>query len=147
MARSVVLNTGVTGSDAITVNFDMRLKKDQDFQDGTKCDIVGGKVVTFGIPKINPIRLNTRSYAESLKEVGKADLNNRHYFDVTMQFNNGKDSTFVFDVTDKVRKLYRGGVITIELDMDTIPVPNRNGGSGFDAVVKDFEEKQWEFDM
>ena len=143
----IIITTGGTGSDAITVNFDMRLKKDQDFQDGTKCDIVGGKVVTFGIPKINPIRLNTRSYAESLKEVGKADLNNRHYFDVTMQFNNGKDSTFVFDVTDKVRKLYRGGVITIELDMDTIPVPNRNGGSGFDAVVKDFEEKQWEFDM
>lgn len=147
MARSVVLNTGVTGSDAITVNFDMRLKKDQAMQDGTKCDIVGGKVVTFGIPKINPSSLSTRSYEESLKAVGKADLNNRHYFDVTMQFSNGKDSTFVFDITDKVRKLYRGGVITIELDMDTIPVPNRNGGSGFDAVIKDFEEKQWEFDM
>ena len=64
-----------------------------------------------------------------------------------MQFNNGKDSTFVFDVTDQVRKLFRGGVITIDLDMDTVPVPSRPGGSGFDAVVKDFEEKQWEFDM
>lgn len=147
MARSVTLNTGVTGSDAITVNFSMRMKKDMALQDGTKVDIIGGKVLTFGIPKVNPSRLDTRAYKESLKQVGTADLNNRHYFDLSMQFNNGKDSTFVFDVTDQVRKLFRGGVITIDLDMDTIPVPNRPGGSGFDAVVKDFEEKQWEFDM
>ena len=147
MARSVTLNTGVTGSDAITVNFSMRMKKDLALQDGTQVDIIGGKVLTFGIPKVNPSRLDTRAYKESLKEVGTADLNNRHYFDLSMQFNNGKDSTFVFDVTDQVRKLFRGGVITIDLDMDTIPVPNRPGGSGFDAVVKDFEEKQWEFDM
>ena len=146
MARSVTLNTGVTGSDAITVNFNMRMKKDLDV-DGEKVDIIGGKVLTFGIPKINPSRLDTRAYTESLKEVRAADLNNRHYFDVTMQFNNGKDSTFVFDVTSQVRKLFRGGVITVELDMDTIPVPNRTGGSGFDAVVKDYEEKEWEFDM
>lgn len=147
MARSVTLNTGVTGSDAITVNFSMRMKKDMALQDGTKVDIIGGKVLTFGIPKVNPSRLDTRAYKESLKQVGTADLNNRHYFDLSMQFNNGKDSTFVFDVTDQVRKLFRGGVITIDLDMDTIPVPSRPGGSGFDAVVKDFEEKQWEFDM
>ena len=31
--------------------------------------------------------------------------------------------------------------------MTKVPVPVRPGGSGFDAVVKDFEEKQWEFDM
>ena len=147
MARSVTLNTGVTGSDAITVNFSMRMKKDLALQDGTQVDIIGGKVLTFGIPKVNPSRLDTRAYKESLKEVGTADLNNRHYFDLSMQFNNGKDSTFVFDVTDQVRKLFRGGVITIDLDMDTIPIPSRPGGSGFDAVVKDFEEKQWEFDM
>lgn len=147
MARSVSLNTGVTGTDAITVNLDMRMKKDVALADATKVDIIGGKVLTFGIPKINPISLNTRSYKESLQQIGKTDLNNRHYFDLTMQFNNGKDSTFVFDVTDQVRKLYRGGVITINLDMDKIPVPVRPGGSGFDAVVKDFEEKEWEFDM
>jgi hypothetical protein len=68
--------------------------------------------------------------------------------DVTMQFNNGMDSTFVFDVTDQVRRRFKGGVITVELDMDTIPVPSRNGGSGFDAVVKDFEDGgTHEFDM
>ena len=67
--------------------------------------------------------------------------------DVTMQFNNGTDSTFVFDVSQQVRDRFKGGVITIELDMDTIPVPSRSGGSAFDAVVKDFEEETHEIDM
>lgn len=147
MARSVTLNTGVTGDDAITVHFNTRMKQDVYTKSNEKVDVIGGKVLTFGIPKLNPNGLNTRAYTESLKKVRAADLGNRHYFDVTMQFNNGMDSTFVFDVTDKVRKLFRGGVVTLELDMDTVPRPTRKGGSGFDAVVKDFEEKQWEFDM
>ena len=147
MARSVNLNTGQTGTDAITVNTNMRMKFDQKGKDDETVDIIGGKVLTFGIPKLNPYSLDTRAYTESLKKVADADLNNRHYLDVNMQFYNGKDSTFVFDVTDQVRRLYRGGVITVELDMDHVPVPSHSGGSGFDAVVKDFEEKEWEFDM
>ena len=147
MARTVTLNTGITGDDAITVHFNARMKKDVITKSNETVDIIGGKVLTFGIPKLNPNTLSTRAYTESLQKVRSADLGNRHYFDVTMQFRNGMDSTFVFDVTDKVRKLFRGGVITLELDMDTVPVPTRKGGSGFDAVVKDFEEKQWEFDM
>ena len=55
--------------------------------------------------------------------------------DFTMQFNNGMDSTFVFDVTQQVRQRWKGGVINVELNMDTIPMPSRSGGSGFDAVV------------
>ena len=147
MSRSVNLNTGVTGPDAITVNFNMRMKLDRNGKNNETIDIIGGKVMTFGITNLNPHKLSTRAYAESLDKVKAADKNNHHYLDVTMQFYNGKDSTFVFDVTDQVRRLFRGGVITVELDMDTIPVPTRSGGSGFNAVVKDFENKQWEFDM
>ena len=147
MARSVNVNTGVTGTDAITVNFYMRMKHDVTDKKGETVDVIGGKALTFGMPKLNPYKLDTRSYLESLEKVAEADLNNRHYVDVKMQFYNGKDSTIVFDVTDQVRRLYRGGVITVELDMDKVPIPNRSGGSGFDAVVEDFEEKQWEFDM
>lgn len=104
-------------------------------------------MLTFGIPKLNPSKLDARAYLESLQKVRDADFNNRHYIDVKMQFYNGKDSTFVFDVTDQARRLFRGGVITVELDMDKVPVPNRSGGSGFDAVVEDYEEKEWIFDM
>ena len=64
-----------------------------------------------------------------------------------MQFNNGLDSTFVFDVTDQVRHRYKGGVLTVELDMDSISIPRRPGGSAFDAVVEDYEEVTHEFEM
>lgn len=147
MARSVSLNTGITGNDPITVNYSMRMKKDMKGKGGEDVDIIGGKVMTFGIPNLNPYKLSTRAYAESLSQVKQADKDNHHYVDVKMQFYNGTDSTLVFDVTDQVQRLYRGGVITIDLDMSKVPVPNRSGGSGFDAVVEDFEKRQWEFEM
>lgn len=147
MARSVTLNTGITGSDPITVNYSTRMKFDVKDREGRYCDVIGGKLLTFGITNLNPNKVPTRAPEESYKQVMQADKGNRHYIDIKMVFNNGMDSTFVFDVTDKVRRLFKGGVITIELDMDTIPVPGRKGGSGFDAVVKDYEEEEWEFDM
>lgn len=147
MARSAVLNSGLTGSDAITVNYNMRMKYDCKGKNSELVDIIGGKVLTFGIPNLNVRGLSTRAYAESLAKVNEADKGNYHYIDVTMQFQNGKDSTLVFDVTDQVRRLFHGGVITIELDMDKVPLPYRTGGSNFDAVVKDFEEREWEFEM
>lgn len=147
MARSVTLNTGHTGTDAITVNGNLRMKFDQKGKNGETVDIIGGKILTFGMPNMNPGTLSPKAYKESLEKVKAADLNNRHYLDVTMQFYNGKDSTLVFDVTDQIRRLFRGGVITVDVDMDHVPVPVRPGGSGFDAVVKDFEEKEWEIEM
>lgn len=138
MARSVVLNTGVAGSDAITVYYNTRFKKGC-HKNQELVDIVGGRLMTFGICNLNPNRV---SRAADIKD------GVRHYMDCTMQFNNGMDSTFVFDVTDQVRKLYKGGVITVELNMDTVPIPQRSGGSGFDAVVKDTEDGgTYEFDM
>lgn len=130
MARSVNLNTGVAGTDAVAVSFNMRMKPNKDMN-GENVDIIGGRLMTFGIPGQNGNRV-TRA-EESNDE-------NRHYIDVNMRFYNGMDSTFVFDVTDQVRKRFKGGVITIELDMDTVPVPKRPGGSGFNAVVKEFDE-------
>ncbi len=147
MSRSVNLNTGVTGPDPITVNFNMRMKQDVMGKQQEKVDIIGGKVLTFGIPNLNPTKVNTRAYSEAMTKVMEADKDNRHYVDLTMQFYNGKDSTFVFDVTDQVRRLYRGGVITIDLDMDKVPIPSSSGGSAFNAVVKDYEQREWEFDM
>ncbi len=147
MARTVNINTGVTGTDAITVNFNTRMKLDVSGKNNEKVDIIGGKLLTFGMPSMNPHKLSTRAYMESLQKVADSDTGNRHYVDVNMQFYNGKDSTLVFDVTDQVRRLFRGGVITIDVDMDHVPVPDQKGGSGFDAVVKDYDEEQWEFDM
>jgi len=130
MARTVNLNTGTAGSDAITVHYNVRFKPNCDMK-GESVDIIGGRLMTFGMCNLNP-RAITR------QEEVKDDL--IHYMDVTMQFNNGLDSTFVFNVTDQVRQKYKGGVLTVELDMDTIPIPSRAGGSAFDAVVEDYKD-------
>lgn len=137
MARSVVLNTGRAGQDPITVYYKVR-KKDNCKKDGELVDIIGGRLVTFGMCNQAP---------NQIKNVFEVTDKESHYMDVKVYFNNGKDSTLVFDVTDQVRKRYRGGVITVELNMDTVPIPTRSGGSGFDAVVQDFEEETHEFEM
>ena len=136
-ARSTVVNTGISGEDIITVYFNTRFKKNCDM-DGEPVDIAGGRLLTFGISGQNANRIK---HIEDVKD--KAN----HYLDITMQFNNGMDSTFVFEVSDQVRKHWKGGVITVELDMDTVSVPSRSGGSAFDAVVKDFEEETHEFPL
>ena len=86
--------------------------------------------------------------ANDIKDASEVRDNHRHYMDFTMQFNNGMDSTFVFDVTDQITNRWKGGVITCEIDMDTIRIPRRSGGSAFNAVVKDYEDGgTYEFPM
>ncbi len=143
MARSVNLNTGVAGRDAITVNYVCNLKKGCHME-GDTVDIVGGKVLTFGMCNINGSRVNAPSETKNHSTYTRnnelhVNDGHHHYIELEMQFYNGMDSTFVFDVTDQVRKRYKGGVLTVELDMDTVNIPSRSGGSGFDAVVKDYE--------
>lgn len=136
MARSVKLNDGVSGSDPIRVNYGCRFKEHCD-KEGEDVDIIGGRLMTFGMCNMNP---NTITRVEDIKEADGT----RHYLDVNMKFYNGMDSTIVFDVTQQVRRRYKGGVLTIELDMDTVRIPNRKGGSGFNAVVEDYIEEYHE---
>jgi hypothetical protein len=145
MARSTVLNDGTSGSDAITVTYNQRLKKDIPYVpygvqiDSTAApvvnpelvDVIGGRLLTFGMCEQN---------ANKIKRYEDVRDKEKHYMDVNMQFYNGMDSVLVFDVTDQVRHRWKGGVLTIELNMDTVPIPVRKGGSGFNAVVKDFED-------
>lgn len=130
MAAGVSLNSCRTLTDAVTVNYQTRLKKDVRIpQTGEVVDVIGGKLTTFGICGTNPTKVNTR-----------ADLSQddpRHYLDLNVTFLNGLDSTMVFDVTDIVTERFKGGVITIDLDVDEMEIPTRPGGSGFEAVVKD----------
>lgn len=127
MARATCLNTQRAAREPVTVYYNVRLKTHCQMQ-GEDVDIVGGRLMTFGLPGLDP-----RAHAAPPPAA-------RHYIDVCLQFNNGNDSTFVFDVTDQVRRRYLGGVVTVELDMDTIPPPGRRGGSAFDAVVRDYED-------
>lgn len=145
MARTTCLNSGRAGADAVTVNYYSRLKRDlpylpysitggeissPDYAGAERVDIIGGRLMTFGMCNQTPN--NYTHYREVTDR-------NEHYMDVNMQFNNGMDSTLVFNVTDQVRRRYKGGVITVELDMDTVPIPTRRGGSGFNAIIEDFD--------
>lgn len=132
MAGSTNVNTGIAGPTPVTVTYNVRFKNNCIIEETNEnVDIAGGRVMTFGICNQNGNRIT--QYSEVKDE-------SRHYMDLTMQFNNGLDSTFVFDVTEQVRRRWKGGVLTVELDMDTVPIPRRTGGSAFDAIVKDYED-------
>ena len=132
VAKATNVNTGVSEDDPVTVTYNTYFKPTATVPTtGENVAVAGGRLMTFGIPNQNGNRI---------KDVSEVKDKYQHYMDINMQFNNGMDSTFVFDVTDQIRKRWKGGVITIELDMDTIPVPRRSGGSAFNAIVKDFEE-------
>lgn len=137
MASSTNLNTGVTNDEVISVNFNQRLKTHCNLN-GEDVDIVGGRLFTFGLNGMNP----ALSTWESAKE-----NTTKNYIDVNLLFNNGIDSTFVFDVTDQVHRRYKGGILTIELDVDKIQIPSAGGSSGFDAIVEDYDSATYEFDM
>ena len=137
MARQTNLNTGYTSDDEISVNFYQRMKRHVS-KKGEDVDIIGGRLFTFGLCNLNPSRA-TRASADDSKV--------KNFLDVNMYFNNGLDSTYVFDVTSQVKRRYKGGIITIEIDVDTIKIPSRKSGSGFDAVVKDFDTLTYEIPM
>ena len=139
MARGVTLNSGKANRDAVAVHYNVRFKRDCIIkQTGELVDIAGGRCLTFGITNQNSSRIS---------RAGDVRDKIKHYMDVNFHFSNGNDSTLVFDVTDQVRKRYKGGVITIDLDVDTVRIPSRTGGSGFDAIVDEFEEELHEIEV
>lgn len=166
MARSTCLQTRRAENDAISVYYKCRKKDNIPYipygkTESELTDVIGGRLMTFGMCGVLPYEIDdildsiAARDSNEIKRIAQdpVKLNNivkdpnRHYIDFNVRFYNGMDSTIVKEVTDQVRLNYKGGVITVELDMDTVPIPKRAGGSGFKAVVKDFEEVQYEFDM
>lgn len=149
MARSVNLLSHVTGSDPISTSHAIRMKKNKYFiPDSTtmeleNVDIAGGRVFTFGLTDVDPFSV-TRS-GNDYSQILNSEI--RNYMEVDFLFSNGRDSTFLFDVTEQVKQRYKGGVLTVHIDMDTIPVPGSGAGSGFDAVVVPPDEETHEFEM
>ncbi len=148
MARSVNLKSHVSSSQDISVNYPMRLKRHLAYPDTVQhvdedVDIIGGRAFTFGLTGVNPYEVTRASTSYQIIEQSTVP----NYLELNMIFYNGRDSTFVFDVTDQVKERYKGGVITIHLDVDQVPVPGSSGGSMFDAEVEDFEEETHEFEM
>lgn len=148
MARSVNLNTHITSEQDIAVNYPLRMKKHMVYVDSVMqrqeyVDVIGGRVMTFGLTQTNPYAIS-RAEAD-YQQMMQSKVPN--YLEFDLHFINGYDSIFVFDVTDQVKEHYKGGVITIHLDVDKISLPVTKGGSMFNAVVEDYVEETHEFEM
>lgn len=134
-ARSVNMLSHITSNQDISVLHSMRMKRHCDYK-GEDVDIIGGRAFTFGVTGVDPYRISRASQSYDQLMASKV----RNYIELKVVFNNGYDSTLVFDVTKQVKERYKGGVLTVHLDVDTVSIPSRSGGSGFDAIVKDFDE-------
>lgn len=129
MAYSVNLTSGFTDETAVSVPMDVHLNKTED------PDMMGARVLSFGIPGCNPY--DDASVA--------AAPQGRHWFVLNVNFGVGTYKNIRIDVTDQIRALPTGGVITLEVDVDDFPPeitdPPVTGGGGFNPLVGDWDEE------
>lgn len=178
MAYDTNVNTHVTGTDPVSVYYNNRMKKFSDTGitlSGTfpnrlstfigptdsvtkkavettytdePVDVIGGKLLTFGMCDLNPGSFSARAtYAESYRRINDIDQS-PHYIEVPLQFYNGQRAVYSFDVTDQVRTLFKGGVLTVVIDVAHLPIPDSGGpNSSFDAEVEEMHQEVHEFEM
>lgn len=141
MARTTIVDQCKAGYEPVAVKYNTRMKADIAWQGDEKVDIFAGRLQTFGICNIDPYAIESclqiPAYQQR-KAYNRTPVH--HYLDLNLVFSNGCDSTLVFDVTDDVLLRFRGGVITVQVDADTIPMPRRAGGSGFSAMIEGEED-------
>ncbi len=127
MAEGVNLWTKETHDNTVSVPMDMYMDRAQ--------DMMGARVLSFGLPGCNPY--DEASVAAAAK--------NDHFLVINVNYSNGSWRNVRIDITDDVNALPLGGVITLEIDVndfppDTRPVTPGNSG-GFNALVSDWDEK------
>lgn len=124
MAAGVDLNTRTSWTGTVSVPMDIYIDKAQ--------DMLGGKVYTFGNPGCNPY--DDASVAAMPEQ--------SHHLVLNVTYINGSWKNIRMDVTDQVRALPLGGVITLEIDVDDFPPDeSAGGGGGFNALVGGWDEE------
>ena len=134
LARQTNVTTAQTGLADVSVLFGMRLKKD--LSKGSELvDVLGGKLTTFGLCGMDSWS-NSRG---ATYKGSRSDVDNN--FAVSMKFANGADSTYYYNVTDQFQRQCHGGLISIDIDVDSLEIPvskTPTGGSGFDPHVEEY---------
>ena len=129
MAYSVNMASGFTDETTVTVPMDVHINKTED------PDMMGARVLSFGIPGCNPY--DGASVA--------AAPQGKHWFVLNVNFSTGTYKNIRIDVTDQIRALPTGGVIQLEVDVDDFPPeetdPPVSGGGGFNPLVGDWNEE------
>lgn len=124
MSEGVNLFTRETEQGTVSVPMDVYMDKEQ--------DLLGAKVYTFGIPGCNP-------YDKASVEAAPSG---RHYLVLNVTYVNGSTRNIRADITDQVRDLPTGGVITLDIDVDDFPPDERAGGTdGFNALIEGWNEE------
>lgn len=126
MAEGANLQTGVTSTNIVSVPMDVRINRTAD------PDLLGARLISFGIPGCNPYDDASVAASES-----------QHFLVLSVSYKDGGYTNIHVDVTDQVRALPLGGVITVELDVDDFPPeePQPGGGGGFDALLGEWKEE------
>ena len=109
--------------------------------DGTDtiADIMGARIQTWGLPSIVPLEEVTRG--------GVVEVADSAFVGVGLQLHNGYTYVLQKNVTEQMAEHPAGGVITLVLDVtkeipdSIINRPQVESGSGFDAVVKEWENE------
>lgn len=142
-ANGTSVNTGHTNNSPCMVYFPTRMKRNLTVE-GERVDIIGGKLTTFGLCDMEGWRVNSR--AEYMGS--RLDLDNRLYF--TLLFNNGKERTVNYLITDQCRAQSHGGVITLHLNCRDIEIPSDGSGQKGDffvPTIDDYENVDYDIPM
>lgn len=93
-------------------------------------DMLGARFMTFGIPGCNPYDAASVAASEST-----------HFLVLNVSYGNGTYKNIRVDVTDQLRALPLGGVITLELDVNDFPPEGGGGGGGFEPLIDEWEQE------
>lgn len=132
MARTTDVNTRVAGNDAVSVYYNVIKKDHLATELGEDVDVIGGRLLTFGIPGFNPWAMTKDS---------KATDDQSHYLLINVVYSNGSSGALKVNVADQIRSRYKGGVISVHVNVDDLDIPKEDVGSGFGASVQTPEEE------
>ena len=145
-ASGTSVNTGHTWDKPVLVYYGSRFKQGVEIGDtGEKVDVIGGKLTTYGLCDMDSYSATRNS---SVYTGTRTDLTNNLYVDVV--FSNGVTSTLQCDVTEQCQQQAHGGVITVDVDVRDIEVPQgppTGSGSLFVPTVEDYDEVLYDIQM
>lgn len=142
MASGTNVNTGHTNNQPSVIYFNTRLKRNK-VVNGQPCDIIGGKLTTFGLCDMEPYTRQGRMYTGT-----RNALTNYLFFDLA--FSNDGVKTYSVDVTEQCQTQAHGGVITVFVDCSQLEPPTepeKAPGSLFIPTVEDYQDVFWEIEM
>ena len=130
VASEVDLNTRETSPKTVCVPTNVMINSEAD------PDLLGMRFMTFGIPGCNPYDAASVAAAPA----------GRHFLVLNLNFATGKYKNVRIDITDLVRALPTGGVISLELDVNDFPPedvdpPIDDDDGGFKALIGDWKKE------